>query len=96
MQVTKWLAMGKWSRKYFKEGFSKCHVTVGDYQMRIKDFFQYMDHNSDDMPLYLFDKDFAKKAPHLGDEYEVPMFKAASITCCIGLACRHSFEIIAV
>lgn len=39
--------------------------------MRFRDFLLYSDQNTDDMPLYLFDKDFARKAPQLADDYEV-------------------------
>ena len=41
--------------------------------MRFKDFLQYLDLNTDDMPLYLFDKEFANKAPHLADDFEVTL-----------------------
>lgn len=39
--------------------------------MRFKDFLQYVDQNKDDMPLYLFDKDFAQKAAELAEDYQV-------------------------
>jgi len=31
--------------------------------MRLNDFFKYMDHAQDERPLYLFDKDFCAKCP---------------------------------
>ena len=71
MQVEKWPAMQKWSREHLKDSFAGCQVTVGDYEMRFKDFLQYLDLNSDDMPLYLFDKEFATKAPQLADDFQV-------------------------
>ncbi len=81
VQVTKWPAMQKWNRKHLKASFSGCQVTVGDYQMRFKDFLQYLDLNADDMPLYLFDKEFAVKASHLADDFEVRL--ATRIVCAV-------------
>lgn len=63
--------MQKWNRKYFKTSFAGQQVTVGNYDMNFRDFLQYMDQNIDDMPLYFFDKEFAKKAPQLAHDYQV-------------------------
>lgn len=54
-----------------KASFERHQVTVGDYQMHFKDFLQYLDLNTDDMPLYLFDKEFAVKAPQLANDFQV-------------------------
>ena len=39
--------------------------------MKFEDYLMYCDASTDDMPLYLFDKDFVKKAPHLAHDFEV-------------------------
>jgi len=71
LQVPKWVARKAWNRRLLNSAFSSSEVTVGDYKMRFRDFLLYSDQNTDDMPLYLFDKDFARKAPQLADDYEV-------------------------
>lgn len=63
--------MTKWSKEHFRISFAEQQVQVGDYDMKYEDFLQYLRQNSDDMPLYLFDKDFAWKAPALAEEYQV-------------------------
>ena len=55
---------------------------MGNYSMDFEDFLVYCDGNRDDMPLYLFDKDFAMKAPHLADDYQVC---SSSHSCSSGL-----------
>jgi len=39
--------------------------------MSFEDYLAYTDASTDDMPLYLFDCDFAHKAPQLAADYEV-------------------------
>ena len=87
MQVTKWPAMQKWSREHLRASFAECQVTVGDYEMQFKDFLQYLDLNIDDMPLYLFDKEFAAKAPQLADDFQVCL-------CSKSMACISDFQAI--
>ena len=42
--------------------------------MRFKSYLEYAESNTDEMPLYLFDKHFAMKAPYLTKDYEVPEY----------------------
>ncbi len=44
---------------------------AGDYSMAFDDYLAYADAARDDMPLYLFDWQFAAKAPKLAADYEV-------------------------
>ena len=54
-----------------RRAFGSNEAIVGDYSMKFSDFLTYSDRNEDDMPLYLFDKTFARTAPQLASDYEV-------------------------
>jgi len=41
-------------------------------EIATEDYFAYLARQADDMPLYLFDRDFAKRCPHLAQDYRVP------------------------
>lgn len=73
-QVSSWPAKKKWSRKHLGKAFKDSKVIVGEYPMSFKDYLLYMDRCTDDMPLYLFDKQFLKKAPKLASEYKVSRY----------------------
>ena len=46
-------------------------MKVGDMEMKFADFLSYSKATNDEMPLYLFDKTFAKKAPQLQHDFQV-------------------------
>ncbi len=71
LQVSHWPGREKWTRKYLSEAFHGQAVVVGEYPMGFDDYLAYMDANVDEMPLYLFDKHFADKAPALAADYKV-------------------------
>lgn len=71
LQVGQWPALGKWTRKHLKKAFSQKPVIVGEYPMDFDDYLAYVAANTDEMPLYLFDKHFANKAPSLAHDYQV-------------------------
>ena len=86
LQVSKWPAFQKWERAYLQRAFSKSPVVVGSYEMLFEDFLAYCDESRDDMPLYLFDKHFAKRAPELAADFEV---SAVSRYTCASECCRR-------
>ena len=53
-------------------------------EIQVESFFQYMANQSDDMPLYLFDKDFAKRCPELTKDYSVPQPFAEDLFSVLG------------
>ncbi len=69
--MDKWPAKRKWTRKYLRKAFKGKRIVAGNYDMRFSDYRAYVRQSRDDMPLYLFDKEFVKKAPHLADDYQV-------------------------
>lgn len=84
MQVSQWPAMGKWNRKHLRKAFHQKPVIVGEYPMDFDNYLAYMAANTDEMPLYLFDKRFADKAPSLAHDYEVTrmMLSLSMHLCC--------------
>ena len=62
----------RWSRESLTADHGDTAFTVGGYEMRLKDFWAYCDGASDDLPLYLFDKEFASKAPEVASQYDPP------------------------
>lgn len=80
LQVSAWPAFDKWSREHLREAFGTRSVTVGDYSMAFDDFLTYSDLNSDDMPLYLFDKHFARTAPELASDYQASIRNESKFT----------------
>ncbi|KAK9819897.1 hypothetical protein WJX72_003757 [[Myrmecia] bisecta] len=72
--VGNWPATKNWTRKYLRKAFKGQKVIVGSYPMDFDNYLSYADGCKEEMPLYLFDKHFAQKAPHLADDYEVPQY----------------------
>ena len=70
-QAKDWPAQKKWTRKYLRKAFKGQAVVAGNYPMAFDDFLAYSDGATDDMPLYLFDCEFAAKAPKLATDYKV-------------------------
>lgn len=66
-----WPALQKWSSNHLKKAFSGQQILAGDYPMSFENFLAYSQRSHDEMPLYLFDKYFADKAPQLADDYKV-------------------------
>lgn len=67
-----WAAMRKWGRDYLQQQLGAQDVTVGNMPMPFSTYLSYSDDNHDEMPLYLFDKLFAARAPGLAADYTVP------------------------
>lgn len=76
MQISDWPALHKWSSKYLKKAFKGRHILAGDYPMSFSSFLAYSRHSHDEMPLYLFDKHFAHKAPQLATDYKASLSMA--------------------
>jgi hypothetical protein len=64
----------RWSREAMSSDkrWADAKFTVGGYEMRLRDFWRYVDGSRDDLPMYLFDKRFAEKAPGLAKDYAPP------------------------
>ena len=71
MQASGWPARKKWTRAYLQKAFKGQTVVAGNYDMSFDHYLAYADASTDDMPLFLFDCTFAKKAPQLAADYTV-------------------------
>ena len=71
VQVNDWPACKRWTRKYLRNAYGGRPAVVANYDMAFADYDAYCRHSRDDMPLYLFDSDFAAKAPLLAGDYTV-------------------------
>jgi Cupin-like domain len=72
--ITKWPAMNKWSKQYFKSNYNKLPMHAGGVEMAMSDYFEYAEMTSDETPLYIFDKHFVNKAPGLAKDFSVPPY----------------------
>lgn len=59
-------------------------MIVGGYPLDFDAFCAYADDHCDDMPLYLFDRNFVAKAPQLGRDYSVPKYFADDLFSVLG------------
>lgn len=66
-----WPALHKWDSKSLRKAFKGQHILAGDYPTSFDNFLAYSQRSHDEMPLYLFDKHFAQKAPQLAADYKV-------------------------
>ncbi len=71
VQVKDWPACKRWTRKYLRNAYGGRPAVVANYDMAFADYDAYCRGSRDDMPLYLFDSDFAAKAPLLAGDYTV-------------------------
>eukprot|EP00947_MAST-08B_sp_MAST-8B-sp1_P004631 g4631.t1 len=87
--VTEWEAFKSWTPESLCERFGDRRFNVGGYPMRLKDYFAYAEAVHDDQLLYLFDKNFAKTAPALADEYQVPAYFQEDLFSALGARRPH-------
>lgn len=58
-------------------------------QMTFRDYFQYVAHQTDETPLYIFDPDFGEKLPALLDDYDVRDLKVFREDMLASIADKH-------
>lgn len=82
--VTEWPAFKQWDRGALVAAHGDTRFHAAGYDMRLRDYFHYIDTCSDDQPLLLFDKQFAAKAPALGEAYTVPPYFSQDLFSLLG------------
>lgn len=90
--VSNWPALCKWTQKYLKKAFRGQQILAGDYPMSFDNFLAYSRQSKDEMPLYLFDKHFAHKAPQLAADYQVPEFFDEDLFAALGEEDRPDYR----
>jgi len=90
--VASWPASKKWNRQYLQQALHGCSVMVGDAPLSFDAYCRYVDAQCDEMPLYLFDKNFARSAPQLAKEYSVPPYFADDLFSVLGDESRPDYR----
>lgn len=70
--VENWPAHQKWTCNYLTEIFKDKNTIVGNYEMSFTNYISYLNEQKDDMPLYLFDKNFINTCFELEKDYTIP------------------------
>ncbi|CAJ1371621.1 unnamed protein product [Effrenium voratum] len=70
--VKTWPAMGRWHREALLQRFGDVPFAAGAADFPLRCFYEYAESNMDDVPMFIFDKYFGKRAPGLLEDYEVP------------------------
>jgi histone arginine demethylase JMJD6 len=81
-QVDQWRASEAWQFHLLKQRYGKCYFSCGidqdqkDMLVRLDHFLQYMEHNQDDSPLYLFDTyyELDEETEELLTDYNIPRY----------------------
>ncbi|KAL3905819.1 MAG: hypothetical protein SGPRY_010779 [Prymnesium sp.] len=91
--ASQWEA-SEWSEPSLRRRFGGRAFHVGGHSMRLSDFFDYCHATTDEMPLYLFDKQFASAAPTLAREYTPPPIFSAEhdLFSTLPPSCRPDFR----
>jgi hypothetical protein len=73
--VSEWPAYKKWTPEYLIETSGKeVRFVAGSVHFTMADYFSYANQQADDLPLYLFDKHFARNVPALANDFTVPEY----------------------
>lgn len=84
--------MNKWTRPYLSQQFQGHSVLVGDAPTTYDRYIQYADAQSDEMPLYLFDKHFTTANPQLASDYTVPPHFSSDLFSVLGPEKRPDYR----
>ncbi|MEW5308572.1 MAG: hypothetical protein WDW38_000520 [Sanguina aurantia] len=87
-----WPARKLWDREFLRDAFKGKDIVAGSYDMSMPTYLQYCDSCTDEMPLYLFDKEFAKKVPALASHFSVPEHFAEDLFSVLGPEGRPDYR----
>lgn len=87
-----WAALQAWNREYLSQAFGKNAVIVGDAPMKFSSYCKYMDAQSDELPLYLFSKNFCEAAPQLSNDFRVPDYFAEDLFSALPAESRPDYR----
>ncbi|CAE8742131.1 unnamed protein product [Polarella glacialis] len=81
----RWPAMKSWSQESLVKRFGKVQFACGACDWPLDEFYAYARSNIDDVPQFIFDKYFVRRAPELLEEYDVPdVFKGRDLFDLVG------------
>ncbi|CAK9002476.1 unnamed protein product [Durusdinium trenchii] len=91
--VKHWPALSRWSEESLVRRFGEIPFAAGPVDFPLKLFYSYAHQNMDDVPMFIFDKYFATRAPELLDDYEVPsIFRGRDLFNFLGDEKRPDFR----
>lgn len=92
--VPNWRASERWNSKYLRDTSGDAQFVAGGFEFSMSDYLDYAAaiEGKCDQPLYLFDSDFARKQPALGDDYETPHFFAEDLFQHMGRDMRPNYR----
>ncbi|CAI5725327.1 unnamed protein product [Hyaloperonospora brassicae] len=72
--IDDWPAMTKWTDEYLVDVCRSTTFDAGGFEFPLGEYLNYARTLQDDQPLFIFDKQFAAKAPQLAQDYTVPKY----------------------
>ena len=72
--MNQWPANQLWNEKLLRKNHGDIEFACGMVNMSLNRYFDMMKQQSDERPLYLFDKEFGEKRPELLADYQVPTY----------------------
>eukprot|EP01090_Pellita_catalonica_P002890 TRINITY_DN12510_c0_g1_i1.p1 TRINITY_DN12510_c0_g1~~TRINITY_DN12510_c0_g1_i1.p1 ORF type:complete len:305 (+),score=47.07 TRINITY_DN12510_c0_g1_i1:613-1527(+) len=70
-----WPAFQKWDRAYMQQKWGDTSFRVGNgVEMTLRQYFSYCEQIHDEVPFYLFDKEYLTKCPDMADDFCVPEY----------------------
>jgi len=88
----KWPAMKKWSNEYLSAAFEGQDIIAGNYPMPFSTYLSYSSSTRDELPLYLFDKGFCRRAPQLQEDFSVPPYFSEDLFSVLGEDSRPDYR----
>ena len=67
-----WPALSTWYFRHLEAALPGSTLHVGGYEFGIRQYETYCRNSRDEMPLMVFDKGFAEKAPSLVKDFHAP------------------------
>jgi len=87
--IQDWNALRSWNREHLINVLGNAKLSVQSVDMTMKDFFQYCSEQQDECPLYMFDYDFVKHAPCLGEDFSPPVYFQDDLFSVLGSSRPH-------
>lgn len=91
--ANKWPAFGKWTKEYLLCVLEGQDIVAGSYDIGFDCFLEYCSGQSDEMPLYLFDKRIMEKVPSLARDYQVPEYFQEDLFALLGDNARPDYRL---
>eukprot|EP01065_Artemidia_motanka_P000279 TRINITY_DN10114_c0_g2_i1.p1 TRINITY_DN10114_c0_g2~~TRINITY_DN10114_c0_g2_i1.p1 ORF type:complete len:517 (+),score=141.47 TRINITY_DN10114_c0_g2_i1:657-2207(+) len=72
--ASEWPAFRAWTRERMERDWGEREFQCEAAKLTLSEYFRYCDGQSDDRPIYLFDKAFTETVPDMGSHFQVPQY----------------------